>query len=175
MTFCQFAFFIVECRRVVHVSVARGRKDPDYFTELPPHTSDWLKQRDGACVLELECCCVSECVSPSTCVLNCAAVRVETEVWQRGCWVIRLSPCALKVAALLQTDLFIYIQQPSAERLSSRRDRERDAEAAVGRAPRMQTNFTTVSQQRLQTCRDDEKETGKESTVFIVISFSGPE
>ena len=55
------------------------------------------------------CCCF--CVfHPHVCLIV-PAVTVETEVWQRARWVIRLSPCALKVTALLHFHrLFIYTQ-----------------------------------------------------------------
>ena len=47
-----------------------------------------------ACVCVCVCVCV--CLHPHVCLIV-PAVRVETEVWQRARWVIRLSPCALKV------------------------------------------------------------------------------
>lgn len=55
---------------------------------------------EGGCA-EAEMAPASACVCfhPHVCLIV-PAVRVETEVWQRARWVIRLSPCALKVTVL---------------------------------------------------------------------------
>lgn len=59
-------------------------------------------------------CSVSECVRlhPHVCLIV-PAVRVETEVWQRARWVIRLSACALKVTAS------VYLHPAAARRPSA--------------------------------------------------------
>lgn len=66
--------------------------------------TDWSEEDvvegEGGCVEAGNGCSVSVCVClhPHVCLIE-PAVRVETEVWQRARWVIRLSPCALKVTA----------------------------------------------------------------------------